>query len=121
MHQNNRLSPPEDHLPLTAAVLQILLALSKAPLHGYGILQDVAARSDRPTLLPGTLYRALARLQQEGLVEPAEPAEGSDFDPRRRCYQLTELGIRVLRCELRRLEEEVRIGRERLARGSTPA
>ncbi len=114
-----RFSSPEEHLPLTSSVLQILLALSRTPQHGYAIMKDVAHRSDGLTLLPGTLYRALARLQENGLVKLVKLPAPPDADLRRRNYRLTDLGIRVLKCELSRLEKDVRIGRERLAGGTS--
>jgi len=87
--------------------LYILVSLSGGPRHGYLIMQDVAAMSGRP-LGPGTLYAALARLEQRGLIEALEPQE------RRRPYRLTAVGSRVVAAQLAEIEEFVRVGRRRL-------
>lgn len=87
--------------------LYILVSLSDGPRHGYRIMQDVAAMSGRP-LGPGTLYAALARLEQRGLIEPLEPEE------RRRPYRLTAEGSRVVAAQLAQIEAFARLGRERL-------
>ena len=65
--------------------LYILLSLSDGPKHGYAIMTDVEAISGSP-LGPGTLYAALARLEQRGMIEALEPVE------RRRPYRLTKVG-----------------------------
>ena len=65
--------------------LYILLSLGDGPKHGYAIMSDVEEISGSP-LGPGTLYGALARLEQRGLIEALEP------DERRRPYRLTGLG-----------------------------
>ncbi|MGE3277397.1 MAG: PadR family transcriptional regulator [Vicinamibacterales bacterium] len=96
-----------DHLlPLKPRILHILLALADGPRHGYGIMQDVSARTDgRVRLWPAALYGTLRELQEGGLiVETETPA---DDDERRRCFALTPLGTRVLGAEVRRLESIV--------------
>src|SRR5580700_11477057 len=93
---------PHSFLPLSAAVLHILLALAGEDLHGYGIMQEVSRQSEgRYKLGPGTLYDNLQRLVKQGIVEPAgeDPA-----DSRRRYYRLTALGRRVISAEISRLE-----------------
>ena len=54
--------------------LYILVSLSDGPKHGYAIMADVEGISGVP-LGPGTLYGALARLEQRGLIESLEPVE----------------------------------------------
>ena len=98
-------------LPLKSNWLHILLSLVDGEQHGYGIMQDVLARSDgRVRLWPATLYGSLKRLIQEGLiVESGErPAPELD-DARRRYYKVTPLGRRVLDLESERLREIVRV------------
>jgi DNA-binding PadR family transcriptional regulator len=76
----------------------VLAALQKAPLHGYGITLEVAARTaDRVKLRPGNLYRVLDRMLERGLIEVSErrPARIRD-DERRTYYRLTAQGRRVL-------------------------
>jgi DNA-binding PadR family transcriptional regulator len=100
-------------LPLTPVAFEILLALAEGEQHGYRIMQDVAARTGGlVTLHPGTLYRALARLLEQELIE--ELAERPDEDDqRRRYYRLTERGLSVARAEAERLEHQVRAARAR--------
>src|SRR6266852_25599 len=94
-------------LPLSPAVLHILLALAAEDRHGYGIMQEVARQSDgRCKLGPGTLYDNLKKLLEQGIVEEA-PQRSSDVDPRRRYYELTRFGRRVLSTEITRLEAVV--------------
>ena len=90
-------------LPLPPAVFQILVALADQDRHGYAIMQDVAARTDgRMTLSPGTLYGAIKRLLDEGLIiELRERPE--DDDKRRRYYRLTEAGRGAAQAEAERL------------------
>ena len=89
--------------PLPPAVFQILVALADQDRHGYAIMQDVAARTDgRMTLSPGTLYGAIKRLLDEGLiVELRERPE--DDDERRRYYRLTPEGRDAAQAEADRL------------------
>ena len=70
--------------------LLILGSLAGGPKHGYAIVQDVASAAGT-TLGPGTLYGALARLEERGLVR-ALPG-----DERRRPYEITAEGAQVLR------------------------
>jgi DNA-binding PadR family transcriptional regulator len=97
---------PESLLPLPAATLHILMALAAGDRHGYGIIQDVAeATENRLRLGPGTLYRSLQRMLEQGLI-----VEIGD-DERRRYYRITAFGEAVARAEARRLTELVRLAR----------
>lgn len=87
--------------------LLILVSLSDGPKHGYAIMADVEAGTGRP-MGPGTLYGALARLEQRGLVEPLPAVD------RRRPYRLTGLGATVLSEQLRDLAEFAQLGLRRL-------
>lgn len=86
----------------------LLVSLAAGAKHGHAMLLDVEAFSAR-RLGPGTLYGALSRLEEEGLVEPL-PLEG-----RRRPYRLTREGRAELRRRLGRLSIAVQVGRRRLA------
>src|SRR4051812_19617105 len=88
---------PESQLPLAPATFQILLALAGGERHGYAIMKEVAARNDGAVRLgPGTLYGALKRLLETGLVEEGgERADPDLSDDRRRYYRLTKLGLSV--------------------------
>ena len=97
---------PEGHLPLTPAVLDIMVALGDEELHGYAIMREVRRRTQgRRRLAPGTLYRSLRQMEERGwVVEAEERPDPSLDDERRRYYQLTEFGRRVALAELERLE-----------------
>jgi DNA-binding PadR family transcriptional regulator len=88
--------------------LLILASLASGPKHGYAMMEDIAGMSG-VRLGPGTLYGALARLEQRGLIAPL-PAE-----ERRRPYRLTGLGATALHEQLRRLAVFAATGLERLA------
>lgn len=108
-------------LPLQTAAFHILLALSGGDAHGYGIIHDVAARTGGALRLsPGTLYRTIQRLLEDGLIEEPRRPAASHEDPRRRYYRITAFGRAVVRAETERLTELVRIakGALRLARGT---
>lgn len=97
-------------LPLTHVVYHILLSLSQEARHGYGIIKDVAHRTDgRLELEAGTLYAAIRRLRLDGLLEEAPTPEGADA--RRRYYDLTDFGRAVLLAESERLAELVSLAR----------
>lgn len=86
-----------------ADILEILLALSEAPLHGYGIVQAVRERTGgRMSLAPSLLYRRLHRLAEDGWVEQVgvEPGERGKA---KLLYRLTADGQAVLRAEAARL------------------
>lgn len=96
----------------------ILTALAPQPLHGYAIIGEVAELSaGRLTLRPGTLYGALDRLGDEGLLEPdhEEVVDGR----LRRYYRLSEDGAAVLEHEAARLQHNADAARGRLARRQT--
>jgi DNA-binding PadR family transcriptional regulator len=100
-------------LPLPPATFHILVALSGADRHGYGIMQEVAERTGgRTKLNPGTLYTTIQRLLEKGLiVELDERPDPEDDDERRRYYRLTSPGRRVAQLELARLTDLVALGR----------
>jgi DNA-binding PadR family transcriptional regulator len=92
------------HLPLRRVEFHILLSLAAGERHGYGIIQDIEARGETPVPDVGTMYRALARMVESGLIEPAARVPAPDSgDERRNYYRITSLGTRVARAEARRL------------------
>jgi DNA-binding PadR family transcriptional regulator len=103
----------ESLLPLPPATFHILVALSDADRHGYGIMQEVAQRTGgRTKLNPGTLYTTIQRLLEKGLIaELNERRDPDEDDERRRYYRLTSLGRRAAQLELGRLTEMVALGR----------
>jgi DNA-binding PadR family transcriptional regulator len=104
----------QDVLPLSAAVLHILLSLAGEDLHGYAIMQEVARQSEgKYKIGPGTLYDNLQKMIDRGWVEELGHRPHDD-DPRRRYYRLTAGGKTLLKAEINRLAEVVREGRLRL-------
>jgi DNA-binding PadR family transcriptional regulator len=97
-----RMADIDRFLPLSPQQFHILLALTDGPLHGYGVIRDVASRTKgRMQMGTGTLYTAVARLLALGLVAESKNAESPS---RRRNYRLTTVGRRVLEAEALRLE-----------------
>ena len=104
----------EHLLPLPEATFHILMAVAEDDRHGYAIIQDVAMRTDgKLKLSPGTLYRSIQRMLEQGLIqETAErPAPELD-DERRRYYRITSHGRAVAMAEARRLSQLVKLARE---------
>src|ERR671913_106281 len=104
---------PAEHLPLKHATYQILLALGDGEsMHGYAIMQAIAAMTDgREAILPGTLYAALARMVDEGLVAESEARDDASGGPPRRCYRRTSFGRAVARAESERLRALLAVAR----------
>ncbi len=96
--------------PLRPLIFQILLLLNESELHGYGIMQAINERAGRNVILgPGTLYRTLKELRDEGFIEESPAA-----DDRRRVYRLSDAGERAARGEAERMAaivERARAGR----------
>ena len=94
-------------LPLPTAVFHILVALADRDRHGYSIMQDVAARTDgKVRLSAGTLYSAIRRMLDQGLVvELRDSPDPTSADERRRYYRLTKLGRDVAIAEARRVSD----------------
>lgn len=97
---------------LRAVEFHILLSLAAGERHGYGIVQDIRARGETSVPDIGTMYRALARLAEHGLIAASSrrPAPDAD-DERRNYYRITETGLRAARDEARRLEALTRAAR----------
>src|SRR5262245_26298366 len=106
---------PRSFLPLSAQQFQILLALTDADRHGYGIILDIEDRTGGAVRVgTGTLYTALAGLLDDDLVgEARRTGAGANDDPRRKYYRLTPLGRSVLQAEAARLEALVRDARRK--------
>jgi DNA-binding PadR family transcriptional regulator len=99
---------------LRARDLVVLLVLSDGDLHGYGIMKEVSRQSGGSVRLEvGSLYRALDRLLEGGLIEETEaPAEGATLatdGERRRYYRLTPFGRQMAQAEAERLRAVLRL------------
>lgn len=103
----------EDLLPLPPATFHILMALGDEDRHGYAIMQDVAARTGGVLKLgPGTLYRSIQRMLEQGLIAETRERPAPELDDeRRRYYRVTPFGAAVARAEARRLTELVKLAR----------
>jgi DNA-binding PadR family transcriptional regulator len=104
---------------LTPTVFEILLALVDEPRHGYDIMLEVERRTDGATIIrPGSLYRAVHRLLEQGLVEELDerPAAEKD-DERRRYYRITDAGLEALSAETERMAAAVQAARAKNAIG----
>ena len=94
---------------LKPADFHILLALAGGPLHGYRIMKDVERDTGgEVTLEIGSLYRLLARLVAEGLIDDSDST-----DERRRYYRITAAGRKALKSEAARLANVVTLVRAR--------
>lgn len=95
--------------PLTEALFYILLAARK-PVHGYGIIQEVADMTGgRVTLGPGTLYGAINSLLDRGWITLYSAEEGSR---KKKEYLITDTGRAAFSIEWLRLQELVENGRK---------
>jgi DNA-binding PadR family transcriptional regulator len=100
-------------LPLPGATFQILLALAEEDRHGYAIMQEVNSRSaGQARLTPGTLYRSIQRMLEQGLIEETDDRPAADLDDeRRRYYRITRFGRRAAQGETRRLAQTLKLAR----------
>jgi len=115
-----RSTDPRNLLPLTPVALNVLLALADGERHGYGIMLEVKERTGGQVRLgPGTLYGAIKRLKEGGLIEESGTRPDPEADDERRCYyRLTGFGGEVLAAEVERLDGLVRAARRK---GAFPA
>ena len=99
-------STDNDLRPFSEQVLWILVSLSRQPRHGYALMKDVESLSEgRTRLSTGTLYGALRRLIEDGLIETVE---GADSSRDKQTYRLARAGRARLESELERLQHVVR-------------
>lgn len=101
MRQRSSFDAPEP-IPLRPAVFAILMVLAGGPRHGYAIMKRANEHLGGALLGPGTLYRTLKELREEGLIEVAA-APREEADARRQYHRLTERGRAVARLETERL------------------
>ena len=98
---------------LTDLSLHVLLAVGRGCAHGYAIGKDIEERSEgRLDPTTGALYQALKRLMAEGLIKQVAAPRG-EVDARRKYFALTTAGRRAVEDEVKRLEQIVRVARER--------
>jgi DNA-binding PadR family transcriptional regulator len=95
-------------LPSLSPPLLVLASLADGPKHGYAMIEDIQ-RMAGAELGPGTLYGAITRLEQEGLIQPLQPKE------RRQPYRLTAAGARELQARLDVMQRFAEAGLRKLA------
>jgi DNA-binding PadR family transcriptional regulator len=100
----------ESYLPLRPVEFHILLSLVAGERHGYGIIQDIEGRDDFAVPDVGTMYRALARMVESGLI--AGSRSTNPEEERRNNYRITDRGLRVAKAEAQRLHALTRAARQ---------
>lgn len=97
-------------LPLREPTFYILLSISPGPKHGYAILKEVENLSEgRLRLSTGTLYGAIKRLLDRGWIHRVDDPLPNGTGRKRKAYQLTELGWKILNAEMVRLQRLVSV------------
>lgn len=94
-------SDPDSYLPLRPRVFALLMTLREGPAHGYRLLRALEERSETLRMDAGLMYRTIARLVGQGLVQ-RQCQQPAGEDARRKYYELTELGDAVLLAEAQR-------------------
>jgi len=110
MRSTHHVVPPQSDPELghySDPPLLVLASLASGPKHGHAMIEDIDSISGT-RLGPGTLYGAIARLEQQGWIEPLAPED------RRRPYRITSEGLRVLRAKLSTLAQVAQAGLKRL-------
>lgn len=87
--------------------LLILTSLAQGPKHGYALSKDIEEFAG-VVLSPGTLYGAITRLEESGLIEPEAEVD------RRRPYRMTAVGSRALAEVLADMTRLTSVGTQRL-------
>lgn len=106
---------PSTHLPLTAPVFHVLMALADGDKHGYAVMKEVKERTGGEVRLSaGTLYGIVKRLLAAGMISESEKRPASELDDsRRRYYHLEPYGLKVAKAEAERLERLISIARSK--------
>jgi len=104
--------PIERFLPLRPVELDVLVSLAGCERHRYGRIQDSGTRGISSPPDVGTLYRALARMLEQKLIQESTRREAPDVgNERRNYYRITPLGLRVAQAEARRMAALTRAAR----------
>ena len=103
------------NIPLTPAVLHILLALSTEERHGYGIMKQVESESQGKVKMgPGTLYGSIGRMIDARLIRESDKKVDRELDHERRVYyKITKLGQAALAAELERYREVLAVAKKK--------
>ncbi len=107
----------QSNLPLREATFLIMLSLTQEPKHGYAIMKEVQVLSKGRVLLStGTLYGAIKRLLNQGLIQRVNESGATPSNRERKEYALTDLGRRILKAEVERLNSLVTTAQLRAVR-----
>lgn len=103
-----------DGLPLTPLSMAVLLALADRDRHGYALMREIERQTDG-AVVPGTgsLYAALQRLMEDGLITESTELPAPDQDQRRRYYTITDDGRALARAEARRMLRVLNMARDK--------
>jgi DNA-binding PadR family transcriptional regulator len=95
---------------------RILLLLADGERHGWSLVKELQAEDgDGTRILPGSLYRTLSEMEEDGLIEEAPDALDDADGGRRRYFRLTTLGVQAARAEADRLSNLLRVARSKRA------
>ena len=112
MAMDRRRSDADAQLALRPVEFHILLSLASGERHGYGVIKDIEQRGETSVPDVGTMYRALARMVENGLISTAARRPAPDAGgERRNYYRITDKGLRVAKAEARRLQALTRAAR----------
>ena len=96
------------YMPMTETAFYILFCLQK-PNHGYGIVQTVEKLTDGAIrLAPGTMYGSLSKMEKDGVIRFVREED------KRKIYEITPLGLEVLKIELERIKRLYRMTQEEI-------
>jgi len=100
-------------LPLTPKAFHILTAFAGEPMNGYQLgLRVEETTNGTIRMSPGTLYENVHRLAERGLIQELADGKGVSADGRgQRFYEITDKGLELLRAEVSRLAQDVRLAR----------
>src|SRR4030095_1543540 len=109
---DRRRSDASAQVTLRPVEFHILLSLASGERHGYGVIKDNEGRGENSVPDVGTMYRALARMVENGLITTASRRPAPDAGgERRNYYRITEAGLRLARAGAKRLEAWTRAAR----------
>ena len=96
------------YIPMTETAFYILFCLQK-PNHGYGIVQMVEKMTDGAIkLAPGTMYGSLSKMEKDGVIRFIKEED------KRKIYEITALGLEILKLELNRIKRLYKITQEEI-------
>jgi DNA-binding PadR family transcriptional regulator len=91
-------------LPLKPFVLDVLLELAEERRHGWSLIRSIQQRDGGDRILPANFYRTLRALRDDGLIQDVKNGANGQGAERRQYFELTSLGAKVARAEVKRLE-----------------